>query len=223
MITKADYKVLPELVDLAVASLPWIENRLILNQPTDRFFYDPWTIKPEFKNTIWQKLLDSIKEPIGEARLIKINTGVCYTSHADIDDRYHLSLTGEQCYLADVDNGILYRTNENGQWYNMDAGYRHSAVNFGNTARVQLVVRQLLPSPALIDPINITILSDCKNLNSRYEFDDVISPWLNQACKQNLVANVSANEYSMQLSIEKTQLSELLIIAASTTCIEILV
>jgi hypothetical protein len=45
-----------------------------------------------------------------------------YTSHADIDDRWHLSLTAEQSYLIDLDNMQMHKIDIDGYWYDMDAG-----------------------------------------------------------------------------------------------------
>jgi hypothetical protein len=221
MLTKTIFTVPSTQFQEAINTIPQIDLRIALNEPTNRFFHDPWKIKSEFQHTVWEQILSGLNSPIGEARLMKIGTEKCYTSHADIDDRWHLSLTGEYCYLVDLDNNALYQTNEMGRWYIMDAGRRHSAVNFGNSERVQLVIRKLLPSPILVNPIPISIISDHNNLNSRYEFDNVISPWLNWASKQNLITNIAVTEYSMQLFIEQDYLDELIKIVNSTNCSKI--
>ena len=62
---------------------------LVLNEPTNDFFYDPWKIKDNYKNTPFETVL-SVLPNHGEARIIKLTEGECYLAHADIDDRYHM-------------------------------------------------------------------------------------------------------------------------------------
>lgn len=129
MLTKLDYTVSLDLLQDAAQSLPLADSKSTINGPTGRFFYDPWMIKPEYKNTIWEKILSSLPFNVGEARLITLLPGQCYQSHSDIDDRYHLNIVGSDSFLIDLDNKELDEIVQDGHWYEMDASPRHSAAN----------------------------------------------------------------------------------------------
>lgn len=219
MLTPLNYQVSKDLLDIAVNNLPSVDSRLSLNKPKGRFFYDPWEIKKEFENTVWQKILETLPHPIGEARLIKLATQSCYTGHADIDDRWHLSLINQQSYLIDLDKKIMHAIENPGQWYSMDASKRHTAANFGNCDRIQLVVRQLLPMHTLLDPVRFTIENNIEIEDSRYIFDDVISPQLNILVKKKYISNVSTTDGAITFDIERTQHSALLELVSTTPLI----
>jgi hypothetical protein len=209
MLVPTHYTISVAQLQEAVSSLPTIDSRLALNQPSGKFFTDPWEIKPEYQGTIWETILDSLKEPKGEARLIKLEQGVCYPSHADIDDRWHMSLTGNRSYLIDLENEQMYQTDDLGRWYSMNAGIRHSAANFGSGSRVQLVVRKLLNKPNITNPKQISIT--LKNIvgERRFIFDDVISPWLNQAYKLGIVSDFDGQDLKATMTIEESYIPEL--------------
>jgi hypothetical protein len=186
-------------------------KKLSLNVPTGRFFYDPWMLKPEFSGTAIQTLYDSLPmADKGEARVIKLNGGECYVSHSDIDDRYHMNIAGDKCYLVNLDTNVLYPVVTDGIWYDMDAGPRHSAINFGNFPRYQLVVRRLLQNSKATDLVHLVIKpKDGVNLDiARFNFDDTISQILSRANKQGCLANFSstnAQSVSMDISSEFRQ------------------
>jgi hypothetical protein len=92
MLHTLPYTVDSTLLNEAQGSVPAVESKLTINQPTGNFFYDPWDIKEEFKGTVWETLLNTLPLDIGEARIIVLGNGTTYMSHTDIDDRYHLSL-----------------------------------------------------------------------------------------------------------------------------------
>jgi hypothetical protein len=120
--------------------------RILLNEPTGSFFGDPWRVKDEFKNTPIGNVLEEL-HPIGEARLLRLESGETYTAHADPDDRYHLALiTNPFCYLINFDDQQLYHLSVDGQLWHMDTGKLHVAANFGGTDRVHLNIRLLLPA-----------------------------------------------------------------------------
>ncbi len=175
-----------------------------INQPTGDFFYDRWTIKPEYKGTVWEKLIKDLPSDIGEARIIILESGTTYFQHADIDDRYHLNLCGNGSYLVDLESKTLYELKQDGIWYYMDAGKIHSAVNFGESIRAQLVVRKLLTRGNLQNSCRIQISSN--EINSRFVFDNSLSPWLNRANKQELIDNFRVLDNKVELSIEKDKL-----------------
>lgn len=209
MLELTNYTVPDDILQEAVGSIPTVESRLTLNKPTGRFFNDPWEIKPEFKGTVWEKVLDTLAEPKGEARIIRLPQGTCYVSHADIDDRWHLALTGNNAYLIDLENQVMHQTDAANRWYIMDAGRRHTAANFGSCDRVQLVVRKLLPSPNITNPKQISIKLKEVVVERRFIFDEVISPWLNYAYKKGIVDDFKGEDLEATMTIEESYLDEL--------------
>ena len=178
-----------------------------LTDPTGDFFYDPWKIKEQYKNTPWQKILNSLNEPWGEARIIVLNSPSCYTQHADIDDRYHLNIAGDEGYLIDLEIRQMHKLLQDGIWYEMDAGKLHTAISVGEHARAQLVVRKLLTRNTLVSPISVHI---CEiEENSRYSFDNKISAWLNNANKKNIITNFKHNDTSVNFDIERGEIESL--------------
>lgn len=194
MIRKTPFVISKKLLSDSLRSIPAIDYRLSINLPTGDFFYDPWEMKPEFKDTVWEEIYNSLPFDKGEARLIKLVPGGCYISHADIDDRWHLSLTGDQSFLIDLDDEVMYRLDTDGYWYDMDAGKTHTAANFGDMDRVQLVVRKLLTKSNIQNLKKVTIVLNASQHNYRYEFDKFISPWLNVRCKQGLIDSFSVDQ-----------------------------
>lgn len=189
MITRSEFKVPILMLEKALDCIPTFEKRIALNQPTGNFFYDPWEIKPEFKNTVWEELLDSLPCNKGEARIIKLDPGESYLCHADIDNRWHFNLKGQQSYLVDLDEHILYPTNADGFWYSMDAGKLHSASNYGPIERLQLVVRQLLTPSLHKNLVHIEVVPTGTKERFRYTFDNLISSWLNQQALKGNISN----------------------------------
>jgi hypothetical protein len=209
MLHQTYYTVSKELMQEARSALPNIDSRLAINQPTGKFFSDPWETKSEFKGTVWEKILDKISEDKGEARLIKLLPGECYPSHADIDDRWHLSLTGNNSFLIDLENNAMHQTNVEGRWFLMNAGIRHTAANFGSEDRVQMVVRKLLPTPQIKNPKTVSIKLKQVIGERRFVFDDIISPWLNKAYKLGIVDNFKGEDLEARFTVEESYIAEL--------------
>lgn len=212
MIKLTRYSISENILKQAQASLPTFgdngkKESVAINQPTNNFFYDPWEVKDEFKNTIWERILETIPSPIGEARLIHLQHGTCYMSHCDIDDRYHLNLGGQYSYLIDIDSQEMFPTIADGKWYTIDAGRRHVAANFGSVKRTQLVVRSLLNNAKLNDPVSVTIIPTC--VNPRFEFDDIVSPWLHKMNKQFLLSDFKIVDAGVSFKIDRAYLPEL--------------
>ena len=205
MISHTNITVPSELFSKAIDSVPHAEGKFVLNEPTGRFFYDAWKIKEEFKGTVWEELLSMLPNNIGEARLIYLSSATCYTTHSDIDDRYHLNLKGGYSYLINLDTQEMFPVTQDRIWYDMNAGPRHTAVNFGYTDRVQLVVRQLLRSNTLGNPVQITLSSNIRDLEmARFIFDDTISTWLNTANKQNIINDFKLSGHDVIFNIEES-------------------
>lgn len=189
MITKLNNKIAENYYQQLVKEMPDIDFKFSLNEQTGDFFYDPWKIKKEFENTVWDKILKSLGTRIGEARLIKMDIEQCYTKHADIDNRWHYPLTGNNSYLVDLTTNQMHSLDK-GVWYYMDASCTHSAVNFGCEQRVSLVVRDLLIRGISSQIKKVEIVS--KNLyNDRFLFDTYYSPFLNVIDKKGKLNNFS--------------------------------
>jgi len=205
MIVNTNCTVSHSLIKTAIDSFNTSNFKTSLNESTGSFFYDPWVIKPEFRNTPWEQLLNSLNQTvIGEARIIKLDIEKCYTAHADIDDRWHLALGEGLNYLVDLEHKTFYTT-QLGLWYSMDAGILHSAVNFSDSARYQLVVRKLLTNADIKNSINIKIL--VQGVDGRYQFDQTLSPWLNRANKRNCINSFSVNNNIVSFNTTHKELS----------------
>lgn len=210
MLTKTEYTVDPDWIQEALTQLPGQDFRTPINQPIGDFFYDPWVIKPEFKNTVWEKLVNSIAEPVGEARIIVLKPQMSYHIHSDIDDRFHLNLQGESSYLIDFSNEKLHHLEADGQWYYMDAGRLHTASNYGRIDRVQLVVRKNLVRAELSNPKYVKIYSNISTLDdSRFVFDNTVSLWLNRANKRRIISNFKHSPTVVEFDIESDCYQEL--------------
>lgn len=209
MLKPTDYKVNQDLLHQAIRHADNDEFKLVLNSPTGDFFYDPWRIKPEFADTIWEKILNTLPYDKGEARIITLKPGSCYYSHADADDRWHLNLQSDHGFICDLDLQKMHLLAPDGIWYSMNAGRKHSAVNFGNKDRIQLVVRQLLKRNQLNDPVSVKIVLKTAAPDFRYQFDSTVSPWLNRANKQGIIANFKFSETEISLDIEQHALKSL--------------
>jgi hypothetical protein len=103
----------------------------------------------------------------------------------------------------------MYPTKPTGKWYLMDAGKRHSAANFGSEDRIQLVVRKLLPTGMINNPVDITLRLRVVNYDYRFVFDDIISPWLNCAYKQGIVNRFKTDGQLVNITISKEYINEL--------------
>ncbi len=173
-----------------------------ISEQTGSFFYDPWQLKSEFLGTAWETIWNSLPGPKGQGRIIILESPSCYTSHADIDNRWHLNLCGDEAYLIDLEKEEMFKTVLDGKWYDMDAGVPHTAMNIGAEIRAQLVVRKLLPKNIINDPQHVRIAGVKGNI--RYEFDKHLSPWLNRAANNTkIISNVKVFKQGIEFDIEK--------------------
>ena len=211
MLASTYYTVSNEILQRAILEIPEFETSIDLNYRTGNFFYDQWLVSDRFENTVWEEILNSLPVDIGQARLIKLKPEECYRSHADMDDRYHLSIKGEKSFLIDLDNHIMYPTVPDGKWYLMDAGKRHSAVNFGGQPRIQLVVRKLLTRGDIKNSQTVLIQKSKDIPNFRYVFDDVFSPWLNKMDKEGKLDNFQMlSDDGVSFTIDKDHIADLI-------------
>jgi len=216
MLTPTNYTVNSSLFQAACSQLPTDKMKTTINQPTGNFFYDPWIIKDEYKGTVWETLYNSLPVTKGEARIIILDPAHCYQIHADIDDRYHLNILGEECYLMDLVREQMYRLEQDGIWYDMDAGLLHTATNFGRRARVQLVVRKLLKKNKLKNPVEISLSTTITNTDdARFVFDNTLSPWFNEANKLGFINNFGHSPISIKFNIESDKIDSLKLMLTS--------
>jgi len=210
MLTKTSFKTTLDSLEIAKNNLPSDEFRLTINRPTGDFFYDPWVIKDEYKNTVWEEILNTLGIVPGEARIILLEAGKCYQSHSDIDDRYHLNISGDDSYIIDLYRKMLFDLTPDGYWYYMDAGRKHSAANFGRGTRAQLVVRCLLLNGRNCEFVPVTIESTLNDKEqSRYKFDTCISPELNKQNKYQSIRNFSVKDNVVSFEINVKSLDAL--------------
>jgi hypothetical protein len=196
-----------------ISNVNWDDkNRANINVPTGHWLHDPYVINDVWKGSAFEKLLLSLPWPVGEARLMKLEPGTCYRSHADIDDRYHLNLTGNQhCHLIDLEEQRMYQLVADGKIYKMNAGKIHTAVNFGSTDRIQLVIR--VPITKIDSPSMIKIKIKGVDIphNFRYQFDQYISPVISKLIKEKKIGWVDPkSETEMDLKIEQDEVKEFL-------------
>lgn len=223
MLTTTTYTVPIDLLPNAVNCLPNDDFRSTINQPTGNFFYDPWELKEEYKGTIWETIYCSLPFAVGEARIVNLAPATCYQTHADIDNRYHLNISGEACYLIDLDNKEMHELSADGIWYEMDAGRLHTAANFGRLARIQMVVRKLLINPVLDNAVRVKITSSGYSKDdARFIFDNTLSNWLNRANKNGHIQDFKFGSNEVTFKLEPTKLDSLQAAATAGFHIEIL-
>lgn len=208
MLQKTAYKVPQKTIQGSNHFLDgFTDFKTSINEPTGDFFYDIWKIKSQFKDTVFETLLSALPSNIGEARIVKLNSGNCYLQHSDIDDRYHLNISGDNCYLIDLENKKLHELIKDGCWYEMDAGTLHSAINIGYDPRYQLVVRKLLETNSLENYCEIKIMPVCDK--PRFRLDNHISPWLNRASKRRIIQKFQAHSDHITFQLDAKYLREL--------------
>ena len=208
MITKQQWRCPPGLIEQALKEHP-ITGSTVLNEPTGDFFYDTWKIKDLYKDTIWQQVLDTLPYTIGQARIIKMEPGESYMAHADIDNRWHLNLTGEQSYLIDLDNQAMHECTRDNHWAYMDASRIHAATNYGSISRLQLVVREpLFKSRQPADLVSISMEPAYEQHDFRYKFDKIFSPFLNRANQKYKLSDFAHTTFSLKFKLERELLEE---------------
>jgi hypothetical protein len=178
-------------------------GRCTINKPTGNKLYDPYELCDQWRGTEFENLISELPVVVGEIRLMKLEPGDVYRSHADIDDRIHLNLqSNEQCYLIDLDNQNMYPVTKDNELYIMDGSYLHTAVNFGSTPRIQLVMRIPLVkyNDSNFESVILEFINPPHNL--RYIVDQQISPWLNRYVKYKMIGyfnELSPTKYHFNL------------------------
>ena len=209
MLQKLEAKTNSKILFDLVKHLP--EGKNALNKPTGNFFYDPWELLPEYKDTAIEDLLKQLPDH-GEARVIVLKPGESYSAHADVDDRYHVTLDAEQSFLHDIENETMHATKPDDTVYLMNAGVLHSASNYGYKNRYQLVIRKRLQSNRMMnDPRQVVMTSNDPVYNLRYLFDISFSILLNRLAKeQSIDAFARINEHTIKFLCDGSKINELL-------------
>lgn len=190
-------------IDFIKQAQQWqfLDRKMVINEPTGNFFYDPWVIKEKYKGSVWDTLISVLPPNTGEARIIVLEPGETYMSHADIDDRWHLNIEGTQSYLIDLSNKKMFELTTDGIWYDMDAGRLHVASNFGQIPRIQLVVRKLLIHGRSANTTKVKIEPAYDQHDYRYTFDNIISPWLNRLNKYGALNSFNFQDLAVEFNI----------------------
>lgn len=180
-----------------------------LNNPGARFFYDPWTIMPAYKNSPLEDFLNKLG-PVGEARVNILRPGESYCAHADIDDRWHFTLDSEHSILVDITNNKMYPIEKDHKVYLMDTSRIHTASNYGYKNRLQIVVRKLLTDAELKNPVYVTLTATEVPYNLRYLFDQSFSVLLNKLNKENKLSQFRKNsEVSIYFAVEESEMPQI--------------
>lgn len=209
MLKRTSYYVEDQLFHRVLEHRLDVDFKLSINKPTGDFFYDSWVIKDEYRGTVWEELYNTLPENKGEARFIKLDPGTSYLAHSDMDNRWHLNIYAKESYLINLTDNLLYPIVTDQYWYYMDAGKYHTAANFGNTERLQFVVRELFKHRSLLSPTTVKIKLKEFRHDYRYEFDRTISPWLNKVNTLGLIDNFKYVNEEVEFAIEKDLIAEL--------------
>lgn len=178
------YFPIQEIISL-LDNIDWDDkNRCAINYKTGNWLYDKYEIYDCWKNTKFEDLLNSIPYNIGEARLMKLDPGDCYRSHADADDRLHINIrSNPYSFLINLNDNEMHQLVDDNYLYYMDGSYIHTAANFGSIPRIQLVIRVRLQRHELNNGCNVIIKFTNPPNNLRYLLDQSISPLINKMCK----------------------------------------
>jgi len=208
MITIQPWQCPEGLIEQALTACPVTGEGTVLNEKTGDFYYDEWHIKDLYKDTLWEEILNTLPSTVGQARVIKLAPGESYMAHADIDNRWHLNLSGEQAYLIDLDHRVMHECTRDNYWAYMDASCIHAATNYGSVSRLQLVVRELLHRIQPVDLVSIAIEAAYDQHDFRYKFDKIFSPFLNRANQKHKLADFAHTTFSLKFKLERELLEE---------------
>jgi hypothetical protein len=77
----------------------------------------------------------------------------------------------------------------------------HTASNYGSVPRKQLVVREPLKRSHFKNLINVEITPAYEQFDYRYQFDNIISPWLNRKNQEGALDNFVYKDTVVSFSI----------------------
>lgn len=201
---------------------------IAIHTHTDDFYYGERHLLPQYKNTELERLWNTLDRP-GECQLMVMDSGRCYRSHCDIDNRWQFALSTDESYLIDIENQHLWPTQMDGYLYYLNTTYVHSAANFSFSPRFQLIFRQRLQRNELHDPITVWMhhpSQDTTHKNhSRYCWDKRVQSWLN--CNINQTRTVdnfqgdigsATSDIAIMFDVEASIIPDVLALAQETSC-----
>ena len=101
----------------------------------------------------------------------------------------------------------MFPTTADGKWYVINTGIRHVAANFGSVSRTQLVVRHLLNRSTETNLVSVKIMPTC--VNPRFEFDDIVSPWLHSMNELGKLDQFRVHEDGVSFKLSATNIADL--------------
>ena len=195
---------------------------------TDDFYYGERHLLPQYKNTELERLWNTLDRP-GECQVMVMDSGRCYRSHCDVDNRWQFALSSDESFIVDIENQHLWPTRADGRLYYLNTTFPHSAANFSYSPRFQLIFRQRLQRNCLINPVKIWMhhaSSDTEHKNhSRYCWDKRVQSWLN--CNINQTHTVdcfegdigsATSDIAIMFDVEASVVPEVLALAQETGC-----
>ena len=201
---------------------------IAIHTHTDDFYYGERHLLPQYKNTELERLWNTLDRP-GECQVMVMDSGRCYRSHCDVDNRWQFALSAGESYLIDTENQHLWPTQMDGCLYYLNTTYVHSAANFSFSPRFQIVIRQRLQRNELYNPIPVWMhhaSQDVTHKNySRYRWDQLVQSWLNCNINQtrtvdHLQGDISSatSDIAIMFDVEASKLSEVLTLAQDAQC-----
>lgn len=132
-----------------------INNRICINSYSEkdsreddagqRLTYAPYEyIYPEFKNTIWEEVINKLPGKKSRARIMIMSPFKILDLHRDFEKRWHIPIiTDPGCMMLDYEANKTYHLPADGYVYDVDTTKLHTAFNITtNVNRVHLVVSQ---------------------------------------------------------------------------------
>ncbi|MGE0632406.1 MAG: hypothetical protein AB7O96_08365 [Pseudobdellovibrionaceae bacterium] len=127
---------------VCVNSEPGVENPLYYNLGGIKGIGEPVCseINPQFKDTVFEKILNCLDCKSARARVMRLGGRSCYSMHWDTTPRFHIALqTHPTSYLFFHDH-IPFHLPKDGHIYWVDTRKPHSAINCGTEPRYHFVV-----------------------------------------------------------------------------------
>ena len=202
---------------------------LEIHTTTDDFFYGERKLLDRYKGTEFEKLWNSLERP-GEAQIQVLDRGRCYLGHCDVDDRYHMTLFGNNSYLIDIEKNNLFPTEVDHTVWFLETSTKHTAANFGTVPRVQLVIRKLLNKNSLKNPVPVYLHLQSKDKHfknaTRYNFDVMVQSFINTGINKNKTIDqfkgdlaTASSDVAVYFEIEQDCLIDVEQLAKNVGCI----
>lgn len=202
---------------------------LQMHTTNNNFFYGERQLLDRYKGTEFERLWNSLESP-GEAQIQVLDRGRCYIGHCDVDDRYHITLFGNNSYLIDIEKNNLFPTEiDNTVWF-LETSTKHTAANFGTVPRVQLVIRKLLNKNKLKNPIPVFLHLQSEDTHfknaARYKFDTMVQSFINIGINKNKTVDqfkgdlaTASSDVAVYFEIEQDCLADVEQLASDVDCV----